>query len=154
MAQVKEYCGVIIYVNPDGQFYCDPVNNSDNFKNKLFVSDKISSIEKAINNFEGSKKEDIEEFYHINYDGTIKKLKVISQVGTRKFFDDGTDTTHMSRTKLHPKTIETSDYFPKLLELGKENEELNEKVMGIYKEQAKVREKISEILNTFKIVKP
>ena len=50
--KVKTYNGCNIYVNFDGTFYCDPINNSDEFKNAGIKSEKLSSVEKAIDNYE------------------------------------------------------------------------------------------------------
>lgn len=50
--KVKTYNGCNIYVHFDGTFYCDPINNSDEYKNAGIKSEKLSSVEKAIDNYE------------------------------------------------------------------------------------------------------
>ena len=51
MNLVKEHKGVKIFVSIQGEFYCDANTNSNDYKKKTFVSTKLQSIEKAIDDF-------------------------------------------------------------------------------------------------------
>lgn len=112
---VKEYKGVNIYVSPRGEFYCDAIGNSNDYKNKTFTSTKIISIEKGIDNFTGQEIENGNVYYDIlTHNTTIKSLKVVKRVGYRVFFDDGTDTSQQSRRYLYPEVIKDSKEFKDL----------------------------------------
>jgi hypothetical protein len=79
------------------------VKNSNDIKSATFRSTKLPSIEKAIDEFVGGTVENGDEYYEIaTYSASIKPLKVIKKVGTRLFFDDGTDTSNWSRKKIIP----------------------------------------------------
>jgi hypothetical protein len=51
MNLVKEHNGVKIFVSIQGEFYCNANTNSNDYEKKTFVSTKLQSIEKAIDDF-------------------------------------------------------------------------------------------------------
>ena len=117
MNLVKEHKGVKIFVSTLGEFYCDVNKNSNDYKVKTFSSNKLSSIEKAIDNFKGQEI-DGNEYYEIDVCySKIKPLKVVRQVGDRLFFDDGTDSSNYSRRHLHPKIVDEKQEFVDLVKL-------------------------------------
>lgn len=65
MSEVSNYKGVKIQVNHKGVFYADPLNNSVDFDKALLKSEKILSIEKAIDEFTNTADCDT-YFYEIN----------------------------------------------------------------------------------------
>lgn len=138
MSLVKEYKGVKIYVSPTGEFYCDVNYNSDNYNSKTFLSTKLQSIERAIDNFEGGKIEE-EVYYDINmYIPKITVLKTIRKVGNRIFFDDGTDTSLVSRSKLYHRSISEKLEFKELENIFDKMKENNENIKKIYEENRKL----------------
>lgn len=144
MSLVKEYKGVNIYVTLDGEFYCDGINNSNDYRKKTFVSKKMQSIEKAIDDLKG---EDIDgnEYYEITpYNNRLKLLKVIKKIGSRVFFDDGTDSSNPLRRELYPKIISQNHEFGKiecLIMLLQENEKEIKRLYDIQVEQRIILEK-------------
>jgi hypothetical protein len=89
--KVKNYNGCNIYVHFDGTFYCDPINNSDEFKNAGIKSEKLSSVEKAIDNYETNGKTFVNKYVVITpYNEKITVVTSKSKIGNRIFFDDGT----------------------------------------------------------------
>ena len=125
MNLVKEHKGVKIFVSIQGEFYCDANTNSNDYKKKTFVSTKLQSIEKAIDDFKGQEI-DGNIYYDIAvYNTTLTPLRIVRQVGNRLFFDDGTDTSNYSRRNLYPKSIDEKQEF-------KDLELLFEKLKDIY----------------------
>lgn len=107
MTLVKKYKDVSIFVNDNGEFYCDLHKNSNDYKNKTMSYFRLSEIEKAIDEYEISKFNG-ESYYDIDIIYCIiKKIKVIGKVGGRVFFDDETDTSSYNRKKLY--SIESID---------------------------------------------
>lgn len=150
---VKEYKGVNIYVNTSGEFYCDVVKNSDKFKNKSFSSYKLPSLEKAIDEYSGSELATGEYYYEVNrHNGDIKKLTVISKVGNRVFFDDGTDTSNSTRRELYPSLIEQSEAYVSVIELSNKIKENQEEINRLNKINDGYRLKIGEGLNQIRRV--
>lgn len=85
MNLVKEYKGLKIFVSNRGEFYCDVNTNSNDYKKKSFVSTKLQSIEKAIDEFNGQEI-DGNRYYDIAvYNTTITPLKIVKCVGNRFF---------------------------------------------------------------------
>lgn len=126
MNLVKEHNGVKIFVSVEGEFYCDVITNSDDYKNKTFVSEKLQSIEKVIDNFQGQEIYG-NKYYDINvYSATLKLLQVIKKIGNRLFFDDGTDSANWSRKNLYPESVDKKQEF-KDLELLFEQLKKNQK---------------------------
>lgn len=124
MTKIKNYNGVDIYVSSNGVFYCDPVNNSRDFWEKKFHSEKLASLEKALDNYGGAKIDDGLYYYSFT-DGfaMITKLTVISKLGNRLFFNDGTNSASQSRKVLYPSSIESQ---PEFLEIKAGFEKMNE----------------------------
>jgi hypothetical protein len=114
MNLVKEHKGVKIFVSIQGEFYCDANLNSNDYKNKTFVSTKLQSIEKAIDDFKGQEI-DGNRYYDIAvYNTTLTPLRIVRQVGNRLFFNDGTDTSNYSRKTLYPKNVDEKQEFKDL----------------------------------------
>lgn len=112
MTKIKNYNGVDIYVNSNGIFYCDPVNNSGEFKEKKFHSEKMGSVEKAIDDYEVVKVDTGLYFYTFaDKSATIIKLTVINKLGNRLFFNDGTNSADYNRKNLYPSSIENQLEF-------------------------------------------
>jgi hypothetical protein len=137
MNLVKEYKGVKIFVSVQGEFYCDANTNSNDYKKKTFVSTRLQSIEKAIDDFKGQEI-DGDRYYDINvYYTTLTPLKVVRQIGNRLFFDDGTDTSSYSRRSLYPKTVDEKQEFKDLellFDQLKENQKEINKLREIQKQ--------------------
>ena len=138
MNQVKEHKGVKIFVSTQGEFYCDANTNSSDYKKKTFVSTKLQSIEKAIDDFKGQEIENGKQYYEIAvYSTLLYPLKIVRQVGNRLFFDDGTDTSNYSRKALYPKSVDETQSFKDLellFEQLKENQKETNKLNEIQKQ--------------------
>lgn len=155
MVLVKNYKGVDIYVTRNGEFYCDVTANSSDYKNKTFQSNKIQSIEKAIDNYQSSDI-DGDEYYEIaSYRNIFKKIKVIKKIGNRLFFDDGTETgaNRFDIKPLYNKEIENSPDFNKIKELTDELVRNDKLVSELYNKNRLIRNEIDAILKNFKKVK-
>jgi hypothetical protein len=146
MTKVKDFQGISIYVTKDGRFYCDVINNSNDFNKKTFDSEKIQSIEKAIKSFEGSEIKDGKQYYSISpYHGTpIQLLTIVKRVGDRLFFDDGTDVSR--RGKLYPKEIDTTEHFKQLQSTLTELDEVRGEITKLYEKQRMLTIKSSDVL--------
>ncbi len=139
MNLVKEHKGVKIFVSIQGEFYCDANTNSNDYKNKTFVSTKLQSIEKAIDDFKGQEI-DGKSYYDIAvYNTTLTPLKVIRQVGSRLFFDDGTDTSNFSRKALYPNSINEKQEFKDLEIIFEQLRENQKEINKLYEIQKKLR---------------
>lgn len=146
---VKEYKGVNIYVNPQGEFYCDVVKNSDQFKNKTFSSYKLPSLEKAIDEYSGKELATGEYYYEVNrYNGDIKKLAVVSKVGNRVFFDDGSDTSMYTRKTLYPSSIEDSEGYISIIEFARKISENQDEINRLNKINEGYRSSIGLIMSS------
>lgn len=137
MNLVKEYKGVKIFVSHKGEFYCDVNKNTNDYKNKTFVSKKLESLEKAIDDFKKQKIDGKKYYDIIVYNTTIKPLKVVQQVGNRFFFDDGTDTAYYTRETLYPESIDTTQEFKELELLFEQIRETENKVSQLKAEATK-----------------
>lgn len=132
---VKEYKGVNIYVSTLGKFYCDAINNSNDYNDKTFISDRLQSIEKAIDKFNGQGIDNGNQFYDIViYNTKINLLKIVKKIGTRLFFDNGEDTSHYSLQRLYPKSVDKTQHF----------KEIELYIKGIKENQEKIS-KLAEI---------
>lgn len=139
MNQVKEYKGVKIFVSTQGEFYCDANTNSSDYKNKTFISTKLQSVEKAIDDFKGQEI-DGNRYYDIAvYNRTITPLKIVRQVGNRLFFNDGTDTSNYSRKALYPKSVDETNSFKELKLLFEQLRENQKEVDKLYEIQKQLR---------------
>lgn len=135
MNLVKEYKGLKIFVSNRGEFYCDVNTNSNDYKKKSFVSTKLQSIEKAIDEFNGQEI-DGDRYYDITvYNTTITPLKIVKCVGNRFFFNDGTDTSNYSRKSLYPKSIDEKQEFQDLKVLFEQIKENQKEINELYKIQ-------------------
>ncbi len=139
MNLVKEHKGVKIFVSIQGEFYCDANTNSNDYKKKTFVSTKLQSIEKAIDDFKGQEIEG-NKYYDIDvYNTTITPLKIVRQVGNRLFFDDGTDTSNYSRKSLYPKVVDEKQEFKDLVVLFEQLKENQKEINKLYEVQKQLR---------------
>lgn len=139
MNLVKEHKGVKIFVSIQGEFYCDANTNSNDYKNKTFVSTKLQSVEKAIDDFKGQEI-DGNRYYDIAvYNTTFIPLRVVRRVGSRLFFDDGTDTSSHSRRNLYPKSIDEKQEFKDLELLFDKLKENQKEINNLYKIQKQLR---------------
>jgi len=153
MNLVKEYKGVKIFVSFEGKFYCDANTNSNDYKKKTFVSTKLLSIEKAIDNFKGQRICG-DEYYDITlHNETLKPLQVISRVGDRLFFDDGTDTSDFIRISLYPKSIDSKPEFQDLKLIFSQIKENQKEINKLYENQKQLRLEAEKKIVTFKKVK-
>lgn len=104
MTKVSNYKGADIYFNGESKFYCNPQKNDGVYINSMFKSEKITSIHKAIDNYICSKPKEETIYLNISeYSYKFDELKVISIIGRRMFFDDGTDTLNHYRRVVYPK---------------------------------------------------
>jgi hypothetical protein len=153
-SKVKEYNGVTIYVSRDGVFYADAKTNSSDFNKNTFQSPKISAIESAIDDFKNVV-EDGKEFYLIDpFCSIFKKLKVISNVGTLLFFDDGTDTKTSNRSRLYPIEVEKFEHFEAVRRDIEKAKEIEDQIKALYKEKAALIESTSKKMAFVRTVKP
>ncbi len=150
MNQVKEYNGVKIFVSTQGEFYCDVITNSSDYKKKTFASTKLQSIEKAIDDFKGQEI-DGNQYYDITvYNTTLTPLKVVRQVGSRLFFNDGTDTSNQSRKSLYPKNIDQKQEFNDIQNLFEQLKESQKEINKLYEIQKQLR---ADAENKLKLLK-
>lgn len=139
MNLVKEHKGVKIFVSIQGEFYCDTNTNSNDYKKKTFVSAKLQSIEKAIDDFKGQEI-DGNSYYDIAVSTTtLTPLRIVRQVGNRLFFDDGTDTSNYSRKLLYPKVIDEKQEFKDLEFLFCQLKEKQKEINNLYEIQKQLR---------------
>jgi hypothetical protein len=146
MNLVKEHKGVKIFVSTQGEFYCDANANSNDYKNKTFVSTKLQSIEKAIDDFRGQEI-DGNTYYDIALHSTVlMPLKIVRKVGSRLFFNDGTDTSNYSRKSLYPKSVDEKQEFKDLQLLFEQIKENQKEVSKLYEIQRQLREEADKKL--------
>ena len=139
MNLVKEHKGVKIFVSIQGEFYCDANTNSNDYKKKTFVSTKLQSIEKAIEDFKGQEI-DGNRYYNIAiYNTTLTPLRIVRQVGNRLFFDDGTDTSNYSRTSLYPKVVDEKQEFKDLELIFDQLNENQKEISKLHEVQKQLR---------------
>lgn len=94
-----EYKGVEIHLTDNGEFYCDAVNNSNDYSKRQFNSFKFASIKKAIDDFEGAKVDKL--FYKFEpYTCSIIEYKQVSSKGNLLIFDDGKDSNDYTKRNL------------------------------------------------------
>ena len=139
MNLVKEYKGVKIFVSTQGEFYCDANTNSNDYKKKTFVSTKLQSIEKAIDDFKGQEIDGNRYYDIVVYNNTLIPLRVVRRVGNRLFFDDGTDTSNNSRRYLYPKGIDEKQEFKDLELLFDKLKENQKEINALYEMQKQLR---------------
>ena len=146
MNLVKEHKGVKIFVSIQGEFYCDANTNSNDYKKKTFVSTKLQSIEKAIDDFKGQEIDGNRYYDIVVYNTTLTPLKVVRQVGNRLFFDDGTDTIKHSRRILYPKSIDEKQEFKDLKLIFEKLKENQKEINNLYEIQKQLRAEANEKL--------
>jgi len=150
MSLVKIFKGVKICVNADGIFFCDVDKNSEFLKDATFNSQKITSIESAISNYQAEDDLEKKSFYVIElYRNLIKKIITTKHVGSRLFFDDGTDTSNFDRRNLYSGDIEKFDEFKTLESLVNEITENSKEAERLYKLNSVLHNKANLILKTF-----
>ncbi len=153
MNLVKEYKGVKIFITDVGEFYCDAIGNSNDYKKKTFVTAKLQSLEKAIDSFKGQEIEG-NRYYDIHvYNTTLTPLRVIRNVGNRLFFDDGTDTSSHSRRELYPKSVDEKQEFKELELIFEQLRENQKEISNLYEVQKKLRAEADKKLKTMSKVK-
>ncbi len=144
---VKEYNGVKIYITTEGRFFCDCISNSNDFSKKTFDSEKIQSIEKAIDNFEG---ESINESYYLLnvYPLSVTKLKAKSRVGNRIFFSNGTKSDDWNLRGIKKGSlIEDKEEFERLLRLIEVHKDLGAEILALSKQQSNVVNEAKDLIN-------
>lgn len=151
--KIKEFRGINIYLDREGMFYADALNNSSDYDKSTFKSAKLSSIESAITTFE--EKVSGNEYYDIEpYRLIFKKLKVVSSVGKLLFFDDGTNSKNYNRNSLFPLEIENSDMFNILKQDFEKANEIELQIKKLQEEKRILLNTVSSNLNTFRKVEP
>lgn len=158
MAKVKDYKGVTIYVQEHtGEFYCDVVNNSSNYKDKTYNSAKLSSLEKAITNHSEGVVMDGEVFYEVyTFRMTCKRLKVIRVVGNRVFFNDGTDSLMEARKHLYSEQdlkVNHYDVFKTLEENNAKYAELQKQINVLAKQMSEIQKETDKMFSNTKSLK-
>ena len=153
MNLVKEYKGVKIFVSAQGEFYCDAISNSNDYKKKTFVSIKLQSIEKAIDNFQGQEIEGNSYYEIAAYTPTMKLLKIVRQVGDRLFFNDGTDTSNYQRKELYPKSIDETKEFKDIEVLFEQLKENQKEISKLYEVQKQLTAEVNKKLKYFSKIK-
>ena len=149
MTAVKEYKGVNIYVTQDGVFYCDCIDNSSDFKKATFKSEKLLSIEKGIDSYEGSKPEE-KYWYEIHpHVPVINKKELSGIVGHLPVFKDRTVVN--SYSTFYHESIENNPCFAQLIDLQNQVKELRDAAQELYKKESRLREEFSRILDNSKI---
>lgn len=144
---VKEYKGVKIYITTEGRFFCDCISNSNEFSKKTFDSEKLQSIEKAIDNFEGAS---VDESYYLLsvYPLSATKLKAKSKVGNRILFSDGTKSDDWNRRGVKKASlIEDKEEFKKLLNLAELYKELAKEIADLTKQQHDIAKRGKELID-------
>lgn len=108
--RVTIYKGVNIYVDSNGEFFCNPSTNSDKKFAATFKSDSLAKIQKAIDSLNA----EFESFdaYRL-YEGSLTRVTINSKVGTRLFID-GKPIDQMSG-KFFPLEVENSEQWPSLV---------------------------------------
>lgn len=140
--KVKTYNGCNIYVHFDGTFYCDPINNSDEYKNAGIKSEKLSSVEKAINNYETNGKTFVNKYVVIApYCEKITVVTSKSKLGNRIFFDDGTmsDKRHDLKYFYNEDVAENEIYKKEILPIYEKLNENSVLIKKLYDENVKLR---------------
>ena len=153
MNKVKDYNDVTIYVNRDGKFYCDVNENSNDWAKKTFESDKLPSIEKAINTYQGTKIKGKIYYDIMPWKWTIERLQVVRKTGKRLFFSDKTDTSSWSRKELYPSSIADRPEFKTLEELLIKGKNLQAQINMLYKEKDVIENQAKAIVRGFRKVK-
>ena len=145
---VKKHKGVNIYITSEGMFFCDCNNNSDLYENKTFNSEKLQSLEKAIDSFEGNKLN--EDYYLLSvYPISVKKFTAKSKVGDRIIFNDGTDSNSYQKRGIKKGILITNKKeFEEFLILEKEDIKLLNKNKDLEKQRILIREKANILLKT------
>jgi hypothetical protein len=149
MNLVKEHKGVKIFVSIQGEFYCDANTNSNDYKKKTFVSTKLQSIEKAIDDLKGQEIDGNRYYYIVVYNTTLTPLRIVRQVGDRLFFDDGTDTSDYSRKSLYPKVVDEKQEFNDLELLFEQLKENQKEINNLHEVQKQLRAEADKKLSCF-----
>jgi hypothetical protein len=157
--KVKTYNGCNIYVHNDGTFYCDPINNSDEYKNAGIKSEKLSSVEKAIDNYETNGKTFVNKYIVIvPYNEKITVVTSKSKLGNRIFFDDGTmsDRRHDLKYFYNESVTENEIYKNEILPVFEKLKENAALIKTLYDENVKLRKNAEDkmrLLDTEKAFK-
>lgn len=155
MALLKEYKGVRIFVNDKGEFYCNPITNDGVYNLKMFSSVKVASIEAAIDEYGGEDIVNGNQYYSIEtHANELKLLTVIRRVGSRLFFDDGTDTAMYSRRELYPKEIDQQLGFAQFAEMISQMKDMSAEIQRLLTERSGITKKAQAALASFRKVKP
>lgn len=145
MQLLKNYKGVDIYVTSKGEFYCNPNNNSKDYKQKIFHSEKLPSIEKAIDGYKNQITNGREVYEIILYSNKCKLLKEVSNLGKISFFDDGSNSRNNNHLYLKSDLNEKLDLIITTL---KDKQDLEEQAQTLLKASRIMQDQISDILKT------
>ena len=145
MTTVKEYKGVKILVTDSGKFYCDVTNKSRDFEDATFKSEKLQSIEKAIDEYTPEEIDGNTYYAFGRYSPSITKIKVVKKVGNRCFFNDGTDTSYDERKKLYPENTNRYPQFETAKLLQEEYKETVRQIKELYSRQNHLMSKFQEL---------
>lgn len=139
--KLKTYKGVDIQVASDGEFYCDPVNNSSMYRDKVFNSGKVKSIEKAIDGFKAAPISGAYLYTVVDYSCLIKKMPITGKTGNRLFFADGSDSSQSHYLRVA--SIDGLPSFEKASIIAEEYERLSA-------EEKRIREEKAILVKAFK----
>ena len=139
--KVKNYKGIDIYITPNGEFYADFYGNSGEYHRRTINSKKMSSIEKAIDDF-GSEKIDKIYYQPDTFQVKIKEIRVIGKIGSVLILNDGTKTAHGFTALDESSPIEIIN---KMEELEKEFDEKKQQIQSLIKESDLIRAKFIEL---------
>lgn len=146
--KVKEYKGVNIYVHNSGVFYCNPTNNSNEFSKHLFKSEKLTSIEKAIDNYV---MQDLEEVYIIfSYYDSPFELKAKRKLGNLIVFEDDTTNKMTNRRYCCKKGEVSQDIINKVTNICDKRREIDKQRAALDKESSALHSNLINILYPYK----
>jgi hypothetical protein len=153
MNVLKVYKGVKICVSEQGEFFCDVKKNSENFKDNTFKSLKLTSIESAIDQFKGEPEEQPTSYYLIEvWQLIFQKITSTKHIGSRVFFDDGTDSSRHDRKQLYPENIDQTEEFKNLRDILTQMDRNQKEAQRLYDLNKDLRSLADTILRQFKKV--
>lgn len=145
MQLLKNYKGVDIYVTSEGEFYCNPNNNSKDYNQKIFHSEKFPSIEKAIDGFKNEITNGREVYEIIPYSNKFKLLKEVSNLGKISFFDDGSNSRNNNHLYLKS---DLEGKLDRIMTYLANKKDLEEQAQNLMKSSREIGNQIDSILKT------
>lgn len=139
--KVTTYNGVHIYVDREGEFYCNTDTNSDEKYYATFKSSSLASIKKAIDYF--STEFEPYDIYNIS-DGKLTKVTVTSKVGNRLFVNS--KPIDQLRGGFFPLDIENSEYWAKINELTSEVSKQSQIIDSAYAARRQANAELQDIV--------